>query len=373
MTTHVVHVVLSLEIGGLEVLVLQMARAAIQAGRPSTIVCLDRGGPLVDRARESGINVHVLNRKESILDRETLGALRAILSRLDANTIVHTHNIEALFYGSFASFGLKNCGLVHTQHGIPVPFLWKNRIKSGVFSRCVDRFVCVSEDVQKYLEQFRLFRGLPYCTIRNGIDTGIFRPDPAKRAETRSGLNIAESDTVLICVARLSKVKNHRRLLSIFNQLDHGSISYQLLLVGDGPLASTIQEMVNTSPQKNRIHVLGERHDTDALLSASDIFTLTSDSEGISVSILEAMASGLTPVVTRVGGNPEIVDDSKNGYCISPGREDLFVQKINTLGSDPELRKSLSRNARAMVENNFSLEKMITAYKDIYVELSASN
>ena len=368
MTPRVVHVVLSLEIGGLEVLVLHMARAAMMRGETASIVCLDRGGPLVERARNEGIDVHVLARKGSILDRDALTELRSILIKGNAN-IVHTHNIEAMFYGGLASRGLSGCKVVHTQHGIPVPFSLKNRIKSAFASRQVDRFVCVSRDVQTYLERFRLFRGLPYQTIRNGIDTGVFRPDSVRRQKIRDTLNIADSDIVLICVARLSGVKNHRRLLSVFDQLDHHSTRYRLLLVGDGPLVDDIQEAIDASYHGNLIRMLGERHDIDALLSASDVFVLTSDSEGISVSVLEAMSSGLVPVVTRVGGNPEIVDDGQNGYCIEPGREDNFVQKIDGLGKDHELRKTLSRHARSMVMSHFSLDKMIDSYRKIYVDL----
>jgi len=372
MAPRVVHVVLSLEIGGLEVLVLQMARATVQRNEPCTIVCLDRGGPLVERARHEGIDVHVLGRKGSTIDRKALAGLRSILSRGDVN-IVHTHNIEAMFYGSLASLGMRRCNVVHTQHGIPVPFSPKNRIKSGLSSRRVSRFVCVSRDVQEYLERFWLFRGLPYQAIRNGIDTGVFRPDVARRQKNREALNIAESDIVLICVARLSEVKNHRRLISVFDQLDHESTRYHLWLVGDGPLADVIRKAIDASHYGDRIRMLGERHDIDTLLSASDLFVLASDSEGISVSVLEAMASGLVPVVTRVGGNPEIVDDGHNGYCVEPDREDVFAQRINRLGSDHLLRNTLSRQAQSMVVNEFSLEKMIDSYRDIYLELCNPN
>lgn len=369
MSLRVAHIVLSLEIGGLEVLVYELANALVKKGHHCTIYCLDSLGTLAGKAGQDGIDVVLIGRKQGSIDFQ---ALKRLYSGLHQNriSVVHTHNIEPLFYGSIASLFLPGAKVIHTQHGIPAPFRRNNRIKARLSGLFVDRFVGVSVNTSNFAADSRWIRPGKIITILNGINTEKFRPDPERRRTTRQKLSIPESMYVLICVARLSEIKNHARLLTVFKLLKESVPNSCLLLVGGGPLQTSIENNIDNLGLHNDVRMLGESLEIAELLSASDTFVLTSDSEGISVSILEALSSGMPAVVTDVGGNSEIVKNGYSGFCIPPQNIDAIVNKLELISADPELRNTLAVNARSHVVNNFSINSMIAAYISLYKVLS---
>lgn len=361
MALKVAQVALSLEVGGLEVLVYHLAKRLKAQGHDCTIFCLDTLGSLGERALGEGIDVQCIGRRGGVLDLATIRHLRRLI-RAGGYSVVHTHNMEAMFYGALAALFAGPSGVIHSQHGLPSPFAAANRLKGRLAAGCVDRFVTVSQDVNRFVTDHHLVRPGKTLTILNGIDTDHFTPDPEAHREIRTRLAIGDSDPVLICVARLSEIKNHLRLVTQFVELAKRQPRCRLLLVGDGPMRDSIESAIQSAGLHDRIVLCGEQMEIAAYLAAADLFVLTSDSEGISVSILEAMSCGLPPVVSCVGGNREIVHDGENGYCIPLERIEQLPTLVDDLLSDTSRMQSMSRKARDTVVEGFSISAMVDSY-----------
>jgi glycosyltransferase involved in cell wall biosynthesis len=363
----VVHVVLSLDIGGAEVLVARMARSLSARGFRPQVVCLDADGALARGVREAGVPVTCVGRRPGVIDVACAIRLRRLLAALRP-ALVHTHEFEACFYGSLAARFAGRIPVIHTQHGLPVPFGWKQRSKVIAVRGAIRAFVGVSEEVTALGVRSGWFAPDRSMTIANGIDVEAFRPDDARGRRMRRELGIPEGDPVVISVARLAAVKDQLTLVRGFAAsaaAQHG----HLLIVGDGPERPGIEAEIAGAGLEGRVRLLGARSDVRDLLTAADVFALTSRSEGISVSLLEGMASGLVPVVTAVGGNTELVradGPAPNGLLIPPGSPDRLADALGRLAGDAGLRARLAAAARATVRERFSDQAMMARYVSVY-------
>jgi glycosyltransferase involved in cell wall biosynthesis len=363
----IVHVVLSLDIGGAEMLVARMVRSLQERGFRPHVVCLDAEGALAAPVRQAGIPVTCVGRRPGIMDVVCVTRLRRLLADVRP-AVVHTHDYEACFYGGCAAGLAGGVPVVHTQHGLPVPFGWKQRWKVGALRGRVRTFVGVSEEVTALGLRSGWFIADRTVTIANGIDVEAFRPDPARRRRVRHELGIPEGDLVVISVARLAAVKDQPTLVRGFAASPvsrHG----HLLIVGEGPEREHIQDEITRLGMADRIQLLGARSDVRDLLSAADVFALTSRSEGISVSLLEGMASGVVPVVTAVGGNTELVQSdgpARNGLLIPAGSAESLADALRQLAGDADLRTRLAAAAQATVRERFSDKVMMARYVALY-------
>jgi glycosyltransferase involved in cell wall biosynthesis len=189
-------------------------------------------------------------------------------------------------------------------------------------------------------------------------------PDASARCRTRSQLGIDDSTFVVGTVARLDPVKDLETLVrAIGSPATRRPVT--LLVIGDGPERSRIEAAARESGGGASVRFLGHRDDARDLLSACDVYANSSISEGISLTILEAMAAGLPVVATQVGGTPEIVDASCGRLVPSRDAERLATT-LGQLANDSALRAALGRTARARVEERFTLDRMIAQYRDTY-------
>lgn len=173
----------------------------------------------------------------------------------------------------------------------------------------------------------------------------------------------------VVMVARMNAhYKNHAGFLRIAAEIHKRMPETEFLLVGDGPLRPEIEQQTAALGLGERTIFLGDRRDIPAILASTDVAVLTSDSEGLSNVILEAMAAGLPVVAYDVGGNGELVNEQR-GTLIAPGNEAEFAAAVVRLLSDASLRVQQGRDARRFVEKNFSLERVLRQYDDLYVAL----
>lgn len=196
--------------------------------------------------------------------------------------------------------------------------------------------------------------------IWNGEDLDKFSPGPSP---VRRELGIPEGACVITSVSLLSPVKDHRTQLRAMAALLREHPEAVLLLAGDGPLREEVQQMA--APLGPRVHLLGHRGDVPDLLRASDIFLQTSLSEGFSNSILQAMATRLPVVVTRVGGNPELVDRD-SGYLVETRKPEVIARHLSELVANAEARRRMGGAARRRVERYCSLPVMVDTYTDAF-------
>ncbi len=149
----------------------------------------------------------------------------------------------------------------------------------------------------------------------------------------------------------------------------HKQLPVSGVFIGDGPLRTALQEQAQALGIAQRVHVLGRRDDVPALLSQLDIFVLTSRSEGMSNTILEAMATGLPVVATAVGGTPEMVLDGETGRLVPPDDPEALERALTPLLIDAAPRRRMGQQARRRVESRFSLPAMVQAYETLYEQL----
>jgi sugar transferase (PEP-CTERM/EpsH1 system associated) len=357
---HVQHVVLSLEPGGLENGVVNVVNRLDPGRFRSSVCCLKLAGEFAMRLKAGEVAVHALGWRGGI---DLLLPLRlAALFRKTGTDIVHTRNPTAFFYGFLGAKIAAVRSIVHSEHGRTFDErrlrFWMQR----VFSRHTDALFAVSAQLKRDLVAKV---GIPACRIEvlyNGVDLG--RYVPAQRDRLRGELGLEPGDFVIGSVGRLVTVKNYPLLLQAARGLENGNLA--ILLVGEGPERGTLEAMAREFGLGAHVRFLGHREDIAELLGAMDAFVLPSLSEGMSNTLLEAMASGVAVVASDVGGNPEIVSDGIDGLLFRSRDEAGLREKLQELLANPALRMRLGRAGRERVLRDFSIEAMISRYETLY-------
>jgi sugar transferase (PEP-CTERM/EpsH1 system associated) len=212
--------------------------------------------------------------------------------------------------------------------------------------------------------------------IYNGVDIETFRPAREGRSPLPpSGLN--KEDTIVIGnVGRLALVKDPvtlvRAFLRLLEWLPDARKRVRLALIGDGPLRTRVQELLSTAKATDIAWVAGARDDVPELLRGFDIFVLPSLAEGISNTLLEAMATGLPVIATRVGGTPELVIEDVTGTLVPPADADAMANALRMYIERPDLRHKHGGAARERAEREFDIAKMVRSYQSVYDALMAS-
>jgi glycosyltransferase involved in cell wall biosynthesis len=347
--------------GGAETVVVDLCRQLQSRGFEP--VLLHFGSPyLTERARQFGIEQHVVPGWEHYKSVKSLPRFGLELSRFLRKLhidVLHSHLFGPIT-GAAPACLLAGIPHVGTLHDVYVVAERPARVRLLQLAALMGtRLVAVSKDMEAFYRGRALFGSAALRTIYNGVRAA----PPKAPAGLREALGLTADDVVITCVGRLVALKNHRLLLDAFSRLDQPA---RLLIVGDGPLR---QELERTSAQlgtSERVHFLGRRDDVPALLAISDVFALTSNTEGLSCSVLEAMTAGLPAVVTRVGGNPELVVNGETGYVVAAGDVPAVRDRLQDLLRDRELRHRLGRAAEQRASRLFSFDHMVDSYVRLY-------
>jgi glycosyltransferase involved in cell wall biosynthesis len=205
--------------------------------------------------------------------------------------------------------------------------------------------------------------------VYNGIDLKRFSLRHAERNELRRELGLGPGTLAVIQVARLDYLKDHVTAIRTVGRVVRQIPDVRLLLVGEGPERPAIEAQVEQVGLTEQVRFLGLRKDVERLLQAADLFLLTSISEGIPLTVIEAMAAGLPVVSTRVGGVPEVVEDGMTGL-LAPSRDDeALALAILKLAADPTLRTRLGYVGRERACSSFSESQMADRYRALYEEM----
>jgi L-malate glycosyltransferase len=357
----IAYVVNSLDPGGTERLVVEMA-LALQKRYRIVVYCLDTPGQWAARLREAGILVRCLWRQPGL--DVALAARMARCLRLDGVELLHAHQCTPWFYGALARYLRPSTSLLLQEHGrfFPEP----DRPLRRAFNRLLvvprtRRFVAVSADVADRLARYE---GVPRArveVVHNGT-----RPapalDPGERDSLRQEFGVAADEVLVGTVGRMDPIKN---LPMLVEALRTAGPRFRCLFVGDGPERAGLEQLVRERGLAGRCAFAGFREDAARIVQCLDVFVLCSFSEGISVALLEAMAGGVAPVVTRVGGNPDVVADDSCGWVV-PNDDAVALAAALLEAAEPEVRRQRARGAQARYALHFSFEGMIAGYDAIY-------
>ncbi|HYE89229.1 MAG TPA: glycosyltransferase [Vicinamibacterales bacterium] len=361
--TRVMQLVLSLSPGGTERLVIEIVRGV--SGRVDSVVCcLDTPGEWAAELTSTGIPVVSLSRAPGFQPRLSLQLAR--LLKEHSIDVVHCHHYSPYVYGRLASLLTPGVQLVFTEHGrlsdaAPSP---KRRLVNPLLSRLGGRLCAVSGDLRQHMMR----EGFParcISVVYNGIEPGR-RPSAAQRHDARRALGVADEALVIGAAGRLDPVKNLALLLQVQALVRERRADAHTVIVGDGPERAALETRARELGLDGSVTFAGYRSDVRALMAAFDVFVNSSHYEGVSLTILEAMAAALPVVATPVGGNPEVVIDRETGLLV-PGQPRAMADAILRLGSGPHLRRVLGDAGRWRVKKHFSMQRMIAEYADLYL------
>lgn len=353
---RVCHVSMSLQTGGLERLLVDFSRFHDRHRFAMQFVALSGNGQPADDIRAAGCPVRVLNESVKIRKLRTVVELAKVL-RAERIQVVHTHNTYAHFYGSLAAKLAGVAVIVNTQHGRGCGKGWKAKWQFRIANRLTQQIVGVSRDAAQLCQHDDPISREKMIAIWNGINLDRFTYVGPKLVPTA------------ISVARLSKEKDFPTLIEAVRQVLPHVPDFRLQIVGDGPERATIEKKISELNLGNHIDLLGERHDVAQLLTQAGFFVSATRTEGVSLTLLEAMAVGLPIVTTTVGGNPEVVVDGRTGRLVPDGDPLALARAIIDMCNDRGSWTLMGLLGRQRVEENFEIRNMIGCYETLYEEL----
>ena len=353
--------VLSLSPGGTERLVIEICRRL--AGRADSMVCcLDEPGGWAAELEALHVPVVALRRQPGF--QPLLAVQIARLMKANDIDVVHCHHYSPYVYGLIAS-RLANVRLVFTEHGrlSDAAPSRKRRLVNPWLSMLGGRVCAVSAD----LKQHMVAEGFPARRVQvvyNGIDPG-HRPTSIGRHAARETLGVPRDAFVTGTVGRLDPVKNLTAMLRAHALLIENHPDTRAVIVGDGPERGALEALAAELGIADSVLFTGYRSDVRALMAAFDVYLNTSTYEGVSLTILEAMAASLPVIASPVGGNPEVVIDQETGLLVPAGAR-AIADAISLLWLDPRRRGLMGDAGRHRVIRHFSIGRMVDDYASAY-------
>ena len=397
----VAHVVYHFGTGGMENGMVNLFNHLPPERFRHVVINLAGYGDFRQRITAQQIDFHDLGKKPGH-DYTWMPRLYRLFNQLRPD-ILHTRNtnaLEAQFVG--AAWGVK--GRVHGEHGRDMSDVdgsnWKYNLMRRAAKRVTHRYIAVSRDLETWLQQTIHVPAHRISQIYNGVDSVRFSPSPLRgegRGEGEGGMAdqmdksahplpipspiegegiysgfFTNATCVIGSVGRMAAVKDYPTLARAFIQLCQQSpqpAGLRLVIVGDGPARAECQALIDAAGLTAQALFPGDRSDTADWLRAFDVFVLPSLGEGISNTILEAMATGLPVIASRVGGTPELVEEGKTGMMSPAGDQAELVRLLEAYISDTARRSREGSAARTRIEQTFSWPKTAAAYQTVYENL----
>lgn len=356
-------VVPSLPRAGMETMTAALVRGLAERGHEVGVTCLLEADALGEDLRAQGFQVSVVP-ATGVLSNFVSGTLAEWFRRRRPD-VVHAHTAGWLKIATAARAAGVN-RVVNTLHGFEAAAEpWLPRSLARVAVRRTDRIVAVSESVREHL--LRVYRAPAerVALVLNGIPLDQFRPG-TRSAGVRAALGIPQGRFVVGHVARHRAVKNQALLLDAFARFRATREDAFLVLVGDGPLRAELEQEAVRLGIARHVRFAGDVRDTAAVYREFDVFVLSSVTEGTSVSILEALASGVPVVATAVGGTPALLRGGECGVLVPSGDAETLAEALRNLAAAPDRRAVLVRRGREWVEHRYSESRMLDRYEEIY-------
>lgn len=318
---------------------------------------------LAERARNAGIPVFTLPFKGKFDLRTILPLCR--LARRERVDIINTHSGNDSWSGGLAA-RLAGIPLVRTRHlNLPLKRSWHNFVHE--LPACI---VTCGETMRQQLEDDCGFAPDKLASIPTGVDFEQFAPKKT-RAAVRAELGFGDSEWLILMVGVIRGVKRHDVALKAFARLYSQHPQARLVLAGEGPMRSDMEQLAAELGITAAVCFLGHRDDVPDLMAAADCSLLTSRSEGVPQVVTQALGLGLPTVATAVGGVPELVIDGKTGLLAPSGDDAAVAAALARLIEAPALAQTLGQAARAHARSRYSLAFMLDATENLYARILA--
>ena len=370
-TPLIVHVTHRFDVGGLENGVVNLINNMPADRYRHAIVCLQGYTDFRKRLTRDDVDIYDMA-KQNGHDFGLYLRLFRIFRQLRP-AIVHTRNLSALESQVVAALvGVR--GRVHGEHGRDIYDLygknWKYNLLRKLIRPLVGHYTAVSKDLQNWLTNTIGVAHDRVSQIYNGVDNHRFRPAQTPSAPFGPPGFFRDDSIIIGSVGRMVAVKDYPNLVQAFLRLLELAPAQRdrmrLLIVGDGKTRAACMELLKQRGADQLAWLPGERADIPELMAAMDIFVLPSLGEGISNTILEAMATGLPVVATKVGGNLELVHEGATGFLVPPADPDAMAQALLHYVLNPDHRHKHGQAARDIIDRKFSMDAMMQGYLSVY-------
>lgn len=347
----ILHLITGLEIGGAEILLLRTL-PKMQNAFDNRVCCIIGRGPIGKRLENAGIPVYYLDLK-NIFDLKIILKFKKIINEFKPDILL-TYLIHADLFGRIFGriFGIKK--IVCSKHGslLQWEFLkYLDRLTKSL----VTHYTALTEVEKSILIKTLGIKEEKIFINPNGIETKEFDFEINKK-QKQDELGIKNDNTNIVCVSKLRNKKGHEYLLEAFETLYKENNKLNLIIVGDGEKEDFLREYISNYSSKNNIYFLGNRDDIKEILSISDIFVMPTLAEGMSIAILEAMASGLPIITTDIPANKVLIQNMESGILVQPKSSLEIAEKISLLLKNIELRKKLGQAAKKRAELEFDFD-----------------
>jgi sugar transferase (PEP-CTERM/EpsH1 system associated) len=358
----ILHVVHRFDTGGLENGLVNLINCLPEACGRHAVVALTECGGIVDRIERPDVTLHALQKAPGS-DLRSHRTFRRLLRDLRPD-IVHTRNIGTIEYQLDAWLaGVPR--RIHGEHGWdtvdPDGSRRSYRFLRRVLSLGIDRFVALSGEIARWLVDEVGISQDKVVRICNGVDTLRMHPCGGLRPDT---------SVTVGTVTRFSSIKDPlntaRAFVDAAKRLKSMGHDVRFIMVGDGPLKGDVESYLRGADMLNTVLLPGNVLDVSVWYQQMDVFVLGSLREGISNTILEAMASGLPVIATDVGGNAELVDAGNTGTLVAPAHSSALADSIVLYACDVGLRRQHGAAGRVRAEREFSIARMVECYAELY-------
>ncbi len=364
---RIAHVIHKLTMGGMENGLINLVNRLPRNQFEHSIICVTESDEFERRITNPDVSVFALHKKpgkDPALYKRYLRLLRTL--RPD---VVHTRNfgtIDLAPISALAGVPVR----IHGEHGWIATDPGGRSIRYRLLRRLchplIHGYTAVSRDIARWLAETLSIDHERVAHICNGVDTERFNPAVAPAPLSPD----ADEPFVIGTVGRLDPIKNHGWLLEVFAKLRDTrpdlAARLRLVIAGEGPSRDSIENDIARRQMEGHVQLLGRRQDVPAVLRSFDVFVLPSLNEGISNTILEAMASGLPVIASDVGGNPELIRPGETGQLVTLGDTDGFAATLAQYIDAPALLQTHGARARIAAEEDFSLETMVSRYAALY-------
>ena len=362
---RVMHVICELNPGGMEFGVVKLVNRLNQQ-RVRSAICSTKPAGEMKRLVDPNVPIIELRRRQGNDPRLVWELYRVF--RRERPDIVHTHAWGTLLEGLIAARLARIPVVVHGEHGTLQLRPHQRWLQRHGWGR-VDRVLSVSTRLTDKMAREIGFPAERITTIRNGVD--LTRFSRLARADARATLNLPADAVVIGTVGRLVPVKDQASLLQAVRHLHDDGLFPTVILAGEGPLRQALEAQIETLRLEQQVRLLGHRPDVETVLAALDVFVLSSASEGLSNTILEAMATGVPVVATAVGGADELVIDGSTGLLVPPKDPQALAAALARMLRDLPAAHEMGCAGRRRVESSFDVARMIDCYESLYHEVIA--
>jgi len=375
----VCHVITKLELGGAQEVAMRVV-SSLDRRRFRPVLIAGPGGLLTEEAATlEGVEVRLipslLREIRPIQDLRALWELVATFRRLRPK-IVHTHSSKAGILGRLAAWLAGVPCILHTIHGYgvtPAQPSWLQHVViklEWMVGRVTTHWIAVSQADRRQGLEWQLFSSSKVSVVRPGIDPTAFasRIEPAERDRLRAALGVGPEQLLVGTVSCLKPQKSPEDFIRVAALVCQRMPAAKCVLVGDGALRPQIEAMIQAQGLQDRVTLLGWRRDVASLLKAFDVFVLTSQWEGLPCAILEARASRIPIVATRVGGSAEAIIEGIQGTLCPAGDVRAIAGRVCQILGDERLRADL-RNGNQELPEEFTIQETVKQYQSLYTYL----